>query len=169
MFVLLLTVVLVVVDQITKQVVRLSYCVGDPHPVVEGFFNLTYVRNTGAAWGMFSGQNIVLSALSVVMLALVVIFRRSFLSDTWEHRIALGLMVSGTVGNLMDRVRLGWVTDFFDVYWRQYHWPVFNVADMCICVGVGLYILSSLWNGGHPLREGPARGESRTPEAGPNA
>lgn len=153
MLVLILGLVITVLDQVTKYVVRLTFAVGESRPVLEGFFDLTYVRNTGAAWGILGGQNASLTILSFVMLAAILIFRRSFLSDTWEHRIALGFMVGGIVGNLMDRLRLGWVTDFLDFHYRGYHWPSFNVADSAICIGVGIYILSAMWLASHPLHE----------------
>lgn len=156
MMVLLLGSTIAVLDQITKYVVRMTFALGESRPVIDGFFDLTYIRNTGAAWGIFGDQNAGLTVLSVVMLALMLIFRRSFLSDTWEHRVALGLMIGGIVGNLLDRLRLGWVTDFLDFHWRgAYHWPAFNVADAAICVGVGIYILSALWLTRHPLHEPP--------------
>jgi signal peptidase II len=164
MLVLLLGLVITVLDQVTKYVVRLTFAVGESRPVVHGFFDLTYVRNTGAAWGILGGQNASLTILSVVMLAAILIFRRSFLSDTWEHRVALGLMVGGIVGNLMDRLRLGWVTDFLDFHYKGYHWPSFNVADAAICVGVGIYILSAMWLASHPLHESRLKSNSTNAE-----
>jgi signal peptidase II len=149
-----------VFDQVTKYVVRLTFAVGESRPVIQGFFDLTYVRNTGAAWGILGGQNVSLTILSIVMLAAILVFRRSFLSDTWEHRVALGLMVGGIVGNLMDRLRLGWVTDFLDFYWKRYHWPCFNVADAAICIGVGIYVLSAMWLASHPLHESRLKSDS---------
>jgi signal peptidase II len=153
MLVLLLGFLIAAADQATKYVVRLNFAVGETHPVINGFFSFTYVRNTGAAWGILGGQNTWLTVLSVVMLIVIVVFRRSFLSSAWEHRVALGLLIGGIVGNLIDRLRLGWVTDFLHFYWRDYHWPAFNIADSAICVGVGIYILSSLWIASHPLHE----------------
>ena len=153
MLVLILGLIIAVFDQVTKYVIRLTFAVGESHPIIHGFFDLTYVRNTGAAWGILGGQNASLTILSVVMLAAILFFRRSFLSDTGEHRVALGLMVGGIMGNLMDRLRLGWVTDFLDFHWSGYHWPSFNVADAAICIGVGIYILSALWLASHPLHE----------------
>lgn len=161
---LLVAVLIAVSDQWTKAVVRASFALGESRPVIDGFFNLTYVRNTGAAWGILGGQNTSLTILSVVMLVLMVIFRRSFLGDTWEHRLALGLMAGGIIGNLHDRVRLGWVTDFFDFYFRAWHWPAFNIADAAICTGVGIYIISAFWISHHPLND---RREER--DAKPNA
>ena len=153
MLVLLLGLFITVVDQVTKYAIRITFAAGESRPVIQGFFDLTYVRNTGAAWGILGGQNAYLTIISIVMLAAILIFRRSFLSDTWEHRIALGLMVGGILGNLMDRMRLGWVTDFLDFHWRGYHFPSFNVADSAICIGVGIYILSAMWLASHPLHE----------------
>lgn len=150
---LIIAIVIAVADQWTKAAVRATFALGESRPVIDGFFNLTYVRNTGAAWGLFGGQNTYLTILSVVMLVLMVLFRRSFLSDTWEHRVALGLMIGGIVGNVLDRFRLGWVTDFFDFYVKGWHWPAFNIADAAICVGVGIYIVSAFWVAHHPLNE----------------
>ena len=163
MLVLLLGLIIALLDQVTKYIIRLTFAVGESRPIIHGFFDLTYVRNTGAAWGILGGQNASLTILSIVMLAAILIFRRSFLSDTWEHRVALGLMVGGIVGNLLDRLRLGWVTDFLDFYWKSYHWPCFNVADAAICVGVGIYILSAMWLASHPLHESRLKNGS-TPE-----
>ncbi len=140
-------------DQWTKALVRGSFVLGESRPVLDGFFNLTYVRNTGAAWGMFGGQNTSLTILSILMLAVMLLFRRSFLGDTWEHRVALGLMIGGIVGNLLDRIRLGWVTDFFDFYVKNWHWPAFNIADAAICIGVGIYVVSAFWVPQHPLND----------------
>lgn len=150
---LIVAILIAVSDQWSKAVVRASFALGESRPVVDGFFSFTYVRNTGAAWGILGGQNTWLTILSIVMLVVMVIFRRSFLSDTWEHRAALGLMIGGIVGNLMDRVRLGWVTDFFDFYIGDWHWPAFNIADAAICTGVGIYIVSAFWVAQHPLND----------------
>jgi len=160
MLVLVLALLIAVLDQVTKYAVRMNFFVGESVPVIHGFFDLTYLRNTGAAWGMLGGQNTALVVLSLVMLVLMVIFRRSFLSDNWEHRVALGLLIGGIIGNLVDRLRLGSVTDFLDFYIRGYHWPSFNVADAAICTGVGIYILSALWLGTHPLHESRLKGAS---------
>ena len=166
MQVLLVGLLIAVLDQVTKYFVRILFSVGESRPVIDHFFDLTYVRNTGAAWGILGGQNTYLVILSVVMLVAMLVFRRSFLSDTWEHRLALGFLVGGIVGNLMDRLRLGWVTDFLDFYWKGYHWPAFNVADSAICLGVGIYILSALWLAGHPLHESRLKGSDEPDDGG---
>lgn len=147
MRVLLISAVIAFCDQLTKYLVRNEFALAESRPVVNGLFNLTYIRNTGAAWGILGGQNTMLTVLSLVLLVLMVVFRRSFLSDTWSHRLALGLLIGGIVGNLADRIRLGWVTDFLDFYIGRYHWPAFNIADAAICVGVGIYLITALREG----------------------
>jgi signal peptidase II len=87
----------------------------------------------------------VLILISVAVLVLLVIYRRSFLDEQLSHRILLGLMVGGIVGNLIDRIRFGWVTDFLDFHIGTHHWPSFNVADSAICIAAGLYIITNLF------------------------
>ena len=145
MLVLLLGLAVLLLDQFTKQWIRSSLVHGETRPVIEGFFNLSYVRNDGAAWNILSGQGAVLILISLAVLVLLFIYRRSFLKEQLSHRILLGLMVGSIVGNLIDRIRFGWVTDFLDFQFGSYHYPSFNVADSAICIAVGLYILTNLF------------------------
>ena len=154
---LLVAILVVLLDQATKEWVRGAFSLHESLPVVPGFFHLTYIRNTGAAWGMFSGQNLALAVLAFAMLAALVLFRRKFLPPGRHHRVALGLLCGGIVGNLFDRLRLDYVVDFLDVYWRVHHFPAFNVADSAICVGVGIYVLGTL------LAPAPAAPAPETP------
>jgi signal peptidase II len=150
---LILCLIIVVIDQFTKVWVRSTFVYGgEPLEIIPGFFNLVYVRNPGAAWGMLGGQQVVLITLSIVVFILLVIFHRRVLNPTLDHRIALGLMLGGVLGNLIDRIKLGWVTDFLDFHIGTHHFPSFNVADSAICIAVGLYLLSSLWHKSHPLK-----------------
>ena len=141
---LLVALCVVLLDQASKEWVRGAFSLHESVPVIPGFFHLTYVRNTGAAWGLFSGQNIALSALALVMLAVLVAFRRKILPPGRVHRVALGLLCGGIVGNLFDRLRLDYVVDFLDFFVRSSHFPAFNVADSAICIGVGIYVLGTL-------------------------
>ena len=111
MLVLLLGLVVLIADQLTKQGVRAAFSYGESRPVIDGLFNLVYVRNDGAAWNLLSGHGIVLILISVAVLVLLLVYRRSFLQEQFSHRILLGLMVGGILGNLIDRIRFGWVTD----------------------------------------------------------
>ncbi len=146
MIVLLICMGIVVLDQCTKLFIREYYLLGSIHEVIPGFMNLTHLRNTGAAWGMLGSQNMLLSLLSLIMLVLLIIFRRSFIgasSHVLVHRIAFGLLTGGIIGNMIDRIRQGAVTDFLDFYIANWHWPSFNVADSAICIGVGIYLVAS--------------------------
>lgn len=143
MLALAVAIVVTVADQWSKEWVRQVFGLHEVRPVIEGFFNVTYVRNTGAAWGIFGGGNSWLIVFSAAMLAVMVLFRRSFLRDTFSHRLALGLLAGGILGNLFDRVRLGYVTDFLDFRFGSYIFPSFNVADAGITIGVAIYIASS--------------------------
>lgn len=153
-----LALALFVVDQLTKQWVRDRFDLGESHTVIRGFFSLTYLRNTGAAWGLFGGRNFALIVLSLAVLTAMIAFRRHFLSASRIHYAAYGCMIGGILGNLADRIRLGWVTDFLDFQFGAYHWPSFNVADSAICIGVGLFIISSIRFPHRSLRTAPADG-----------
>lgn len=144
MLALLIGFVIVVADQLTKSLVIREFICRESRSVIPGFFNLTYLRNTGAVWGIFQYQNEWLVLLSLLVLALMAVFYRRLTDDRRLCRVALGLMLGGIVGNLIDRIKLGWVTDFLDFHWAGWHWPSFNIADAAICVGVILYIVSSL-------------------------
>ena len=149
MLVLFLIAGLVILDQASKAAVRGRFLLGEGIALVPGLFDLHYVQNTGAAWGLFAGFSHWLVVVSIVMLVVLVVFRRSIMTDALIHRCASALMIGGIVGNLIDRVRLGYVVDFLDFYWLErggsHHFPAFNVADSAICVGVGLYILTQFW------------------------
>jgi signal peptidase II len=111
-----------------------------PLPALEEVFRFTYVRNTGAAFGLFPQGGAIFLIIAVIVSVIIIYYYRQVSSAGWLIRLALGLQLGGALGNVIDRVRLGYVVDFLDV-WR---WPVFNVADSCIVVGVGLLILVML-------------------------
>ncbi len=135
---------LVAFDQVTKWLVRAHFDLHESRSVILGLFNLTYVRNRGAAWGILSGWRYALAALAVAMLAAMCRYRAKFFGDGLLGRASFILLFAGIVGNFIDRAALGYVVDFLDFHWGVHHFPAFNVADSCICVGVGLYALASL-------------------------
>ncbi|MFO7871491.1 MAG: signal peptidase II [Kiritimatiellia bacterium] len=143
MIVLAVSFFVALADQLTKHFVRLNLP-GRTVDVIPGFFTLRYVRNTGAAWGIFEGFNNWLVLLSAVMLTAIFIFRRHLLDGTALSRLALGLMTGGIIGNLADRVRLGYVVDFLDFHLSGHHFPAFNIADAAICAGVSLYVFTQV-------------------------
>ncbi len=143
-----ISIVVVIVDQITKIMVTDRFRLGDSVEVIAGFFSLTYVRNTGAAFGMLNSWDpayripFFISVPIIALVAILFVFRKvsdkDFLLST-----ALSLVVGGAAGNLIDRVRLNYVIDFFDFYWgvNGPHFAVFNVADAAISVGVFFLII----------------------------
>ncbi|MCX7818930.1 MAG: signal peptidase II [Kiritimatiellae bacterium] len=145
MLALAVAVVLVLSDQWTKELVRHTFALYETRPLLDGFAYLTYVRNTGAAWGMFRGANFWLAMISLVTLLLLVGFRSVLVRPTRAHRVALGLLVGGIVGNLMDRLRLGYVTDFISLQFGRYEFPAFNLADSGITLAMITFAVSSWW------------------------
>lgn len=141
---LLVALYVILLDQASKEWVRGAFSLHESVTLIPGFFNLTYIRNTGAAWGMFSNQTWALSLLAIVMLVLLVLFRHKIMPPGLLNRVALGLLCGGIVGNLFDRLRLDYVTDYLDVYIGTWHWPAFNIADSAICIGVGIYVIGTL-------------------------
>jgi len=142
-WVLLIAAIIAVMDQLTKWLVMCRLEMGESHLIIPGFFNLVHWINTGAAWGILKDRNLALTLIAVITILLLYLFRHPFQFNRLLGRVALGLIMGGIVGNLIDRVRLGHVVDFLDFHIGRHHWPAFNVADTAICVGVALYILDS--------------------------
>lgn len=144
-------VAVVVLDQVSKALVRSSIMPGASVPLVRGVFELTYVRNVGAAFGLFPGRQPVFIAVSVAVLVGVAIYWRRARPSEWPVVIALSLIFGGSLGNLIDRVGVGKVTDFF--YFSVVDFPVFNVADIAI-VGGAILLMAWLLFGPVPAKPG---------------
>ncbi len=145
---LVLILAVVVSDQATKWWILQNFSLYESHAVLPGFFNLTYVTNTGAAFGMLAGEKnlwrqMFFVTVSVVALLAMFFAFRHFRSAGRLYGYAIGLIAGGAVGNLIDRLRFGSVVDFLDFHLKSYHWPAFNVADSAITVGVRLFLLGS--------------------------
>jgi signal peptidase II len=140
---------IVVLDQATKAVVRGRFDLFDTVPVIPGFFNLTRIHNTGAAFGMLNATDLPMkTAILGLVAALALIglawYAASLPSDQRVTRLGLSLIIGGAAGNLIDRIAAGYVIDFVDVYFGSWHFWAFNVADAAITVGVSLMILDLL-------------------------
>ena len=148
-YLLFLALPLMLVDQLTKLLICRHLGYGVEVPVIPGFFGLVHVTNTGAAFGVFQGNNAFFMVLAVVALAIVLwVFWRDRTAAPGSRlaavtKVALALLVAGIVGNLLDRIWRGQVTDYLHFYYRQYEYPSFNVADSCICIAAALLILGS--------------------------
>jgi signal peptidase II len=144
---LLVSLAVIVLDQWTKWLVEVHLPHHSTHPVIPGLFNLTHVRNTGVAFGLFAsdggGGGWLLTLLGLGALIAVGLYFWYTPSRDRVLLVALALVVGGAVGNLIDRVSSGAVTDFLDVYMGLHHWPSFNVADSAISIGIVLMAIDS--------------------------
>ena len=144
-----LALAVVAADQATKALVRRELPLYEAHEIIPGLVALVHGRNRGMAFGLFSAgglpaQAAVLAVLSAGVLILVLFHWRRLADGPVLLRTALSLVAGGAVGNLVDRVRLGYVTDFVHVYWRTHQWPDFNVADSAISIGIVLLLVDAL-------------------------
>lgn len=141
---ILLGFLLVMLDQFSKYWIVNYIPFGSRNPVIPGFFNITYITNTGAAWGVLSGRGWLLLMISILVMLSAIWFLHA-LTDGWKERyFAIFLVLSGIVGNSIDRIVRGAVVDFLQFFIGKYVWPSFNVADSCICVGVFIFIISTI-------------------------
>lgn len=137
-----------ILDQITKYIVEKQIRLYEVIRVIPGFFNITHVRNKGAAFSLFSSapetyRSMFFITVTIVAVAVIAVLIRK----TWERLlvVAFSLIAGGAVGNLIDRVRYGEVVDFIQWYVKSYYWPSFNVADAAITIGVGLLVVDMLF------------------------
>ncbi len=133
-------------DQASKAVVSLLMQPGESAPIISGVVHVTFVRNSGAAFGLLSGNRVpfVFTTILAIVALLFLLFQfRQRRADLYS---SLVLVLGGALGNLVDRVRLGDVVDFIDLGWKNVRWPVFNVADIAVTVGVLLFCYRSLFS-----------------------
>ncbi len=143
--ILAITAAVTVCDQFTKWLACTRFGAHDHLTVIPGFFSLRRVYNSGAAWGMLSGQRVFLVSVSAGMLALIWHNRDELTQSGRLGRFGIGLLCGGIVGNLIDRVKFGYVIDFLDFHWKNaYTFPTFNVADAAIFLGITAYFVQTL-------------------------
>jgi signal peptidase II len=147
LFSLVLAVIVAVLDQLTKWLVSVRMVEFQEIAIVDRFFSLQFVRNPGAAFGMLANKQWLFILVSLAAIAAMAYFLRHPDAKKGTMPWALGLLMGGAVGNLIDRIRFGRVVDFFLFYWKDYSFPNFNVADIAITVGVGLFILHLILTG----------------------
>lgn len=137
-----LSIAIVAADQTTKFLARSLLAPQTPLDVIPGFFSLALVFNEGAAWGIMQGFRHVFVFLGVAMLGLLWFCHDRIFGSGMLNSIASGLLSGGIVGNIVDRVIAGRVTDFLDFYHGTWHFPCFNIADCAISVGVVLFLIA---------------------------
>ncbi|MGR0482638.1 MAG: signal peptidase II [Candidatus Electronema sp. V4] len=143
---LLIMLLVVISDQLTKLWIVENFALGDSMPVIPGFFNLVLVHNTGAAFGMLSNmpllwRQVFFVGVATTALIVMVLMQRRLGQQNPLYAVSFGLISGGAVGNVIDRLKQGSVIDFLDFHIKEHHWPAFNVADSGITVGVGLFLL----------------------------
>ena len=127
----LVALILLSLDQFSKYLITQKMSLADSMPVIKSIFHITYVENTGIAFGLFPQGQILFITISLIIILVIVFFeRKKALKSPWE-RFCLGLVLGGALGNLVDRLRFGFVIDFLDFR----IWPVFNLADSGVCIG----------------------------------
>jgi len=142
---------IILLDQITKAYIHHAFHLYESLPIIPDLFSITYIRNPGAAFGLFAQQeerfrSILFSAVSVIALLLLATMIYQTPKEERGQLSALSLLIGGAIGNILDRIRMGEVIDFLDFYIGTHHWPAFNVADSAITIGVTLLMLQLLIN-----------------------
>ncbi len=140
MIVYIIAAVLFILDQIIKFIIQRQMSPGESFPVIEDIFHITYIQNTGAAFGIFRGHNVLFIIISLAALVFILFFSRDILGKTLLPNISRGLILGGIISNLIDRIGIGCVIDFLDFQ----VWPVFNLADSGISIGAVLLIIQLL-------------------------
>ncbi len=139
--VILFSIVILVIDQVAKMV-AVNFILPNQSIRVFTFLNLVNVRNTGAAFGLFQNLgNTIFIGISLVAILIIL----SLIIRSKEDSIALSLILGGALGNLADRLRLGYVVDFIDLHLGRYHWPAFNLADSALSLGMVLLLFRLFW------------------------
>lgn len=140
----LLSIIIIVLDQLTKWIIVKAMDLYESIPVITDFFYITSSRNRGAAWGILQGQMILFYVITLIVIVGVVYFMSRYAKDSIWLGLGLSLILGGAIGNFIDRILRGEVVDFLDFYIFNYHFPIFNVADSSLCVGVVLIIIATL-------------------------
>ncbi|MBU36381.1 MAG: signal peptidase II [Candidatus Marinimicrobia bacterium] len=146
MKILLVSAVVVVVDQITKVLTRSYLDLYDSVPVIKNFFHLTYITNDGMAFGLnFPGGVYVFSVISIILTVIIFTYLWKEQNNHILMRLSLALILAGAIGNLIDRLLFGEVVDFFDFMIGDFHWYIFNVADSAVTIGMFMYLYFSFY------------------------
>lgn len=146
----LIAIVVIAMDQLTKWVIVKTMELYESIPVIENFFFITSSRNKGAAWGILQDQMIFFYVVTLIVIVGVVYFIQKYAKESIWLGIGLSLILGGAIGNFIDRIFRNEVVDFLHFYIFNYDFPIFNVADSCLCIGVGCIIIATLideWKG----------------------
>lgn len=141
MIIIILTILFLFLDIVSKLIVSKFFELGDSISVIDDFFHITYVRNTGAAWSMFSDKSYLVLILSLIIIVGIILYVYKNKGDNVLEKIAYSLILGGALGNFVDRIISGYVIDFLDFNIFGYDYPIFNLADTFIVIGVILMVV----------------------------
>lgn len=133
--------IFLVIDIVVKLIVKYNMEVYESIKIIDNFFYITYVKNSGAAWSILSGKQIFLIIFSIIVIIGIIIYLVKKKDYTKIEVISYSLLLSGAVGNLIDRVLYGYVIDYLNFYIFNYNFPIFNIADTCIVIGIMLLFI----------------------------
>ena len=136
-------IIIFIIDQISKVIISSYIGLNSSVRIIKNFFYLTYTNNTGASFGILKNSRVLLIVLSIIALVILLRYISTF-KETKYNILGLGFLMGGIIGNLLDRVLFGYVRDFLNFYIIGYDFPVFNIADICIVLGVFILIISIL-------------------------
>lgn len=139
----IISIIVFVIDQVSKSIISTYLKINDSVEIIKDFFYIRYINNTGASWGILENNRVLLIILSII--AIIILLRyMNFFKKTNLNKFGFGFLFGGILGNLSDRVLFGYVKDFFDFIIFNYDFPVFNIADIFIVLGVIILIISIL-------------------------
>ncbi len=139
----IITLLSFIIDQVSKALVSTCFSLNESVRLINNFLYLNYINNTGASFSILTNKKYLLIVLSLIAIVIIIRYINTF-KNTIFNRIGLGLLLGGILGNLSDRILFGYVKDFISLYIFGYSFPVFNIADICIVVGVIILIISIL-------------------------
>lgn len=140
----IIALVLIALDQLSKWIIVTKMYIGQSFPIIENVFYITSHRNRGAAWGILEGQMWFFYIVTVIVVGVLIYFLRTWAKGKTMLSIGISFMIGGAVGNFIDRLFRGEVVDFIDVYIFSYNYPIFNIADSALVIGVILMVIQIL-------------------------
>lgn len=140
----LVSIITILIDQIIKYLIITNLKFTDSINVIKNFFRITYLQNTGAAWSILSGNVVLLVLITLIALVFIYIILKKKKEYLKIEYLCYGLLIGGIIGNLIDRIRYGFVIDYLDFNFGEFNYPVFNLADICIVVSAIILIIISM-------------------------
>lgn len=141
-----LTLVIILLDMVSKYIVSRLLIVNESVMIIKNFFNITYVRNTGAAFSIFSGSTFLVMIVSFIIIIGIIIYISKNKPSNKMEKVAYSLILGGAIGNFIDRIIYGYVRDFIEIDIFGWDYPIFNLADVFVVVGVILLVIAT-WRG----------------------